>query len=64
VEAHTSETTPRPRTWDAFRLTTIEGCSGAAAAARLEMKIARVYLAKSEVKQMIRDEIRKLEGVV
>ncbi len=52
-----------PRTWDAFRLTAIEGCSGAAAAAQLQMKIARVYVAKSEVKQMIRDEIRKLEGV-
>jgi RNA polymerase sigma factor (sigma-70 family) len=50
------------RTWDAFRLTAIEGCSGAAAAARLEMKVARVYVAKSEVKEMIRREIRKLEG--
>jgi DNA-directed RNA polymerase specialized sigma24 family protein len=50
------------RTWDAFRLTALEGCSGAAAAARLEMKVARVYVAKSEVKEMIRREIRKLEG--
>ena len=52
-----------PRTWDAFRLTALEGCSGAAAAAQLEMRIARVYVAKSEVKKMIREEIRKLEGV-
>ena len=51
-----------PRTWDAFRLTALEGCSGAAAAAQLEMKIARVYVAKSEVKKMIRQEVRKLEG--
>jgi RNA polymerase sigma factor (sigma-70 family) len=51
-----------PRTWDAFRLTALEGCSGAAAAAQLEMKVARVYVAKSEVKAMIRQEIRKLEG--
>jgi DNA-directed RNA polymerase specialized sigma24 family protein len=50
------------RTWDAFRLTTLEGCSGGAAA-RLDMKVARVYLAKSEVKKMIKDEIRKLEGI-
>jgi RNA polymerase sigma factor (sigma-70 family) len=50
------------RTWDAFRLTALEGCSGAAAAAQLEMKITRVYVAKSEVKKMIREEIRKLEG--
>jgi RNA polymerase sigma factor (sigma-70 family) len=52
------------RTWDAFRLTAMEGCSGAAAAAQLEMKIARVYVAKSEVKKMIRDEIHKLEGAL
>jgi RNA polymerase sigma factor (sigma-70 family) len=52
-----------PRTWDAFRLTALEGCSGAAAAAQLEMKVARVYLAKSEVKKMIQDEVRKLEGI-
>jgi RNA polymerase sigma factor (sigma-70 family) len=51
-----------PRTWDAFRLTALEGCSGAAAAAQLEMKVARVYVAKSEVKAMIRREVRKLEG--
>jgi RNA polymerase sigma factor (sigma-70 family) len=48
------------RTWDAFRLTALEGCSGATAADRLEMNITRVYTAKSEVKKMIREEIRKL----
>ena len=48
------------RTWDAFRLTALEGCSGATAADRLEMNITRVYKAKSEVKKMIREEIRKL----
>jgi RNA polymerase sigma factor (sigma-70 family) len=52
-----------PRTWDAFRLTALEGCSGAAAAAQLEMKVAHLYVAKSEVKKMIQDEIRKLEGL-
>jgi RNA polymerase sigma-70 factor (ECF subfamily) len=51
------------RTWDAFRLTALEGLSGAAAAGRLEMKITRVYGARSEVKEMIRDEIRKLEDL-
>ena len=51
-----------PRTWDAFRLTALEGCTGAAVAARLEMKIARVYVAKSEVKELILREVRKLEG--
>jgi RNA polymerase sigma factor (sigma-70 family) len=51
-----------PRTWDAFRLTALEGCSGAAAAAQLEMKVAHVYVAKSEVKEMIRREVQRLEG--
>ena len=50
------------RTWAAFRLTALEGCSGAAAANQLEMKVARVYVAKNEVKDMIRREVRKLEG--
>jgi len=51
-----------PRTWDAFRLTALEGSSGAAAAAQLQMKVAQVYVAKSEVKMMIREEVRRLEG--
>ena len=51
------------RTWDAFRLTALEGLSGSAAAGRLEMKVARVYGARSEVKEMIREEVRKLEGL-
>jgi RNA polymerase sigma-70 factor (ECF subfamily) len=51
------------RTWDAFRLTALEGWSGAEAAGRLEMKVARVYGARSEVKEMIREEVRMLEGL-
>jgi RNA polymerase sigma-70 factor (ECF subfamily) len=51
------------RTWDAFRLTALEGLSGSATAGRLEMKVARVYGAKREVKEMIREEVRRLEGL-
>jgi RNA polymerase sigma-70 factor (ECF subfamily) len=51
------------RTWDAFRLTALEGLSASATAGRLEMKVARVYGAKSEVKEMIREEVLKLEGL-
>jgi RNA polymerase sigma-70 factor (ECF subfamily) len=51
------------RTWDAFRLTALEGLSGAAAAERLEMKVARVYGARSAVKAMVREEVRALEGL-
>jgi RNA polymerase sigma-70 factor (ECF subfamily) len=50
----------QPRTWDAFQLTALEGCSGAIVVDRLAMNITRVYTAKSEVKRMIREEIRKL----
>jgi RNA polymerase sigma factor (sigma-70 family) len=50
-----------PRTWDAFRLTALEGCTGAAAAAQLQVKVTHVFVAKSEVKDMIRKEIRRLE---
>jgi RNA polymerase sigma-70 factor (ECF subfamily) len=51
------------RTWDAFRLTALEGWSGKVAAERLEMKIARVYGARSAVKEMIREEVCELEGL-
>jgi RNA polymerase sigma-70 factor (ECF subfamily) len=51
------------RTWEAFRLTALEGCSGAAVAAQLQMKVARVYVAKNEIKTMIRQEVRRLEGI-
>jgi RNA polymerase sigma-70 factor (ECF subfamily) len=51
------------RTWDAFRLTALEGLSGSAAAERLEMRVARVYGARSSVREMIREEVRKLEGL-
>jgi RNA polymerase sigma-70 factor (ECF subfamily) len=50
-----------PHTWEAFRLTAVEGLSGADAAARLQLTVARVYVAKSDVQRMLREEIRRLE---
>lgn len=50
-----------PRTWDAFRLTALEGLPGTQAAAQLGMKVATVYVARSEVQKMLREEIQKLE---
>jgi RNA polymerase sigma-70 factor (ECF subfamily) len=50
------------RTWDAFRLTALEGLSGAAAAEQLHMKVAAVFVAKREVKKRLAAEIRRLEG--
>lgn len=47
--------------WEAFRLTALEGQSGAAAAAALNMKVATVFTAKSKVQKLVQEEIRKLE---
>jgi RNA polymerase sigma-70 factor (ECF subfamily) len=55
----------RPRVseqrWEAFRLTALEGMSGAEAGAQLSMLVATVYTAKSKVQQLVREEIRRLE---
>jgi RNA polymerase sigma-70 factor (ECF subfamily) len=53
-----------PRTWEAFRLLAYEERSGAEVAARLNMKVTAVYLAKSRVQRMLQEEIRKLEDEV
>jgi RNA polymerase sigma-70 factor (ECF subfamily) len=53
VEAHT---------WEAFRLTALEGLSGAEAAARLGLAVATVFKAKSKVRQMLQEEVARLEG--
>src|SRR5262245_45906045 len=50
-----------PHTWDAFRLVALEGCSGAEAAAQLDMKVAAVFVARSRVQKLLRDEIELLE---
>jgi RNA polymerase sigma-70 factor (ECF subfamily) len=53
VEAHT---------WEAFRLTAVEGLSGVEAAGRLGLKVATVFKAKSKVQRMLREEVARLEG--
>jgi RNA polymerase sigma-70 factor (ECF subfamily) len=50
-----------PRTWEAFRLTALDGLSGAEAAARLGMQVGTVFKAKSNVKKQLQEEIRQLE---
>ena len=49
-------------TWEAFRLTALEGRSGAEAAGVLRMQVGTVFKAKSKVQQMLREEIDRLEG--
>jgi DNA-directed RNA polymerase specialized sigma24 family protein len=51
-----------PHTWQAFRLTAIEDLAGAEAARRLNMSVAMVFIAKSRVQKMVREEVERLEG--
>lgn len=51
-----------PHTWEAFRLLRDEPLSPPAVAARVGMQVAMVYVAKSKVRRMLREEIKKLEG--
>jgi RNA polymerase sigma factor (sigma-70 family) len=49
-------------TWEAFRLTAVEGKSGKEAACRLGMTVAAVYLAKSRIMMRLRTIIREAQG--
>jgi RNA polymerase sigma factor (sigma-70 family) len=49
-------------TWEAFRLTAQEGLSGVEAAEKLGMKVATVFVARGKVQNMLREEVRRLEG--
>jgi RNA polymerase sigma-70 factor (ECF subfamily) len=51
-----------PRTWEAFRLTAIEGVSAAEAAARLGIRVATVYRARHVVQNMLRETLAALES--
>ncbi|MGL6094545.1 MAG: RNA polymerase sigma factor [Fimbriiglobus sp.] len=49
------------KTWDAFRLTALDGVSGPDAAARLGMTIGSVYMARCNVQKRIREELLRLD---
>ena len=50
-----------PQTWEAFRLTALEGF-GAEAGRRIPMQVAQVFVAKRRVQKMLTAEVAKLEG--
>jgi RNA polymerase sigma factor (sigma-70 family) len=50
-----------PQTWEAFRLTAVEGLAGAEAAQQIPMQVAQVFVAKRRVQKMLREEIAKLD---
>jgi RNA polymerase sigma-70 factor (ECF subfamily) len=51
------------RRWEAFRLTALEGLSGAEAGARLEMNVTTVFTSKCKIQKLVQEEIRKLERI-
>lgn len=53
-----------PHTWEAFRLTALDGLPGAEAAARLGMAVTSVYKAKSNVQKLLEAEVQVLDGGV
>ena len=55
--------TVAPSTWEAYRLTAVEGLSGAEAADRLGVKVATIFVAKSSVLAKLKDEVKSLENV-
>jgi len=50
-----------PHTWEAFRLTALEGLSGAETAARLGIQVATVFKAKSKVRKLLQDVVQALQ---
>jgi RNA polymerase sigma-70 factor (ECF subfamily) len=52
----------QPRTWEAFRLLALEERSGSEVAEQLGMKVGAVFVAKSNVRKMIEEEIARLDG--
>jgi RNA polymerase sigma-70 factor (ECF subfamily) len=53
-----------PQTWQAFTLTALDGLSGAAAAERIPMQVAQVFVAKRRVQKMLQEEVARLEQAV
>lgn len=49
------------QTWEAFRLTALEGLSGKEASERIGMQVAQVFVAKRRVQKMLREEVKKME---
>jgi RNA polymerase sigma-70 factor (ECF subfamily) len=50
-----------PHTWEAYCLTALDRLSGAEVAAKLNLKIATVFKARSKVQQMLRDQVKHLD---
>jgi RNA polymerase sigma factor (sigma-70 family) len=51
-----------PATWEAFRLTAVEGVPAADVAHRLGKQVANVYVSRSNVQKMLHDEVAALQA--
>lgn len=51
-----------PHTWEAFRLLVFDALPGAEVASRVNMQVAMVYVARSKVQKMLKEEINRLQG--
>jgi DNA-directed RNA polymerase specialized sigma24 family protein len=49
-----------PRTWEAFRLTAVNGLSAAEAGEKLDMRMGTVYQARSSVQRLLRETLAEL----
>jgi RNA polymerase sigma factor (sigma-70 family) len=52
-----------PQTWEAYRLTALEGLRGAEAARRIPMQVGQVYVAKQRVHKLLQEEIARLDSL-
>jgi RNA polymerase sigma-70 factor (ECF subfamily) len=50
------------QTWDAYELTAVRDIAAPDVAARLNMPVGQVYVAKSRIIKLLRQEVRKLDG--
>jgi RNA polymerase sigma-70 factor (ECF subfamily) len=53
-----------PATWEAFRLTALEGIPAAEVAARLGKQLANVYVLRSNVQKLLKAEVARLQSAV
>jgi RNA polymerase sigma factor (sigma-70 family) len=53
----------QPRTWEAFRLLALEDLSGAAVAGQLGMTIGAVFMARSNVQKLIKEEVGRMQAI-
>ena len=59
---HTVELRVGADTWKAFQKMALEGRSGNEVAKELKMKVAAVYMAKSRVQKMVKEQLQKFGG--